>query len=771
MTILWSALPGLSGQEYSTITGKLTDQSNNASIPYANIGLFNIADSRLIDGHTSDSSGYFAFSHVSPGKYSLKISMIGYDQISRDIDIPDNIHYDAGIIIMNPGTINLGETVVVADRLKGRAEKDRTAYFITKKMTESSNNGLDIIKLIPGVQVDLMRNISLDGSSNILVLIDGKERDKNFVSQIIPDQIDKVEILNAPPSGYYGNVTGVINIVLKKDKKQGVSGQINLEIPASPSLYYVHPDYNLSFAFKKLNLFTSYNGEMIHFDQHESILRKNRMDEEIFETRSDQYVVQKMWSHRFHYGFDYLWSPKTRINFYAFYNPYSQEYDGQAKAVSEMNNKGLWQAFRNTSDMNRGTFYSLYLKHSFNERGAEFTFDISNYHLKGDNVAAYTQNSDGSPEFKNSTEPFQNALSIKADLMLPYERNITINAGARMRTYNMQDRMADDFRYSGEIFSAYATFSHTLSDFDWNVGLRVEKSISELRHAFRKPFLNLLPSAAMSYKISPDKTLKFAMSNTVNRPNIYQLNPNLSMDDPYTIRSGNPSLDPEVRTAISLEYSRKLKSNFGAVRLFYNRTGNAINYLTFLNDTSVFEVRIDNLGTVHQSGFQFSGTFKAGRIITFIPYLRLYAQFTDGNRVAREFSIKNRSQIVVEPGFSSVLSFKHDINLGMNFQYGSPRNNVSGNSFSDPLYIISLDKTFKNRIKAGLASALLLKKTFTYQGSEMESQDFYCLYAGDIELSKPLIWFKISYQFNAGRKYEAINHSREEIDAVPKKGF
>ncbi|HEX2395688.1 MAG TPA: outer membrane beta-barrel family protein, partial [Bacteroidales bacterium] len=461
----------------------------------------------------------------------------------------------------------------------------------------------------------------------------------------------------------------------------------------------------------------------------------------------------------------------TRINFYAFYNPFSQEYDGQAKAVSEMNNNGQWQALRNTSDINRSTFYSLYLKHSFNEKGGVFTFDISNYHLTGENVAAYAQDSDASAEFKNSSKPVQNALNIKADFIIPFGHNMTINAGARMRTYEMSDRTVADFKYSGEVYSAYATFSHTLKNFDWNLGLRVEESLSELKQAFHKSFLNILPSAALSYKVSSDKSLKFAVSNTVNRPNIYQLNPNLSMDDPYTIRSGNPTLDPEVRTAISLEYSRKIKSNFGSVRLFYNRNGSSINYLTFLNDTSVFETLIENLGTVHQSGFQFTGTFKAGRIITFIPYLRLYALFTDGNRLAAEFLIKNRSQIVVEPGFSSVFSFKHDINLGMNFQYDSPRNNVCGNSFSDPLYMISLDKTFKKRLKVGIVSTLPLTTKFTYRGSEFKNEGFYAHYAGDIQLPKALFWFKLSYQFNSGKKQEDINHSREDIDAVPKKGF
>lgn len=769
LLILWPAVTFVRGQEYSSVAGKLADQISNISIPYANVGLYS-TDLKLIHGIISDTSGYFVFLNVNPGKYFLKISMIGYDQISGEITIPPGTRYNAGTILMAQNAINLKETFVIAERLKGKAEKDKTAYFITRKMSESSNNGLDIIKLIPGIQVDLMRNISLDGSTNILVLVDGKERDNNYVNQIIPDHIDKVEILSSPPSGFDGNITGVINIILKKEKKRGITGQVNLEIPSSPSKYYVHPDYNFSFTFKKLNLYTSYNGEMINFDQQESILRKNKIEEEITETRSDQYVKQRTWSHRFHYGFDYIRSEKTQFSFYSFYNPFSQEYDGQAVAVSEMNNNGHWQASRNTSDINRSTFYSIFLKHSFNDKGGEMTFDISNYNLMGENVATYTLDSDGSTEFKNSGKPVQKAGNIKAEVIIPFGSNMKISAGARVRSYSMSDRVVADFRYYGEVYSAFANFSHTVKNFDWNLGFRMEKSISELRHVFRKPVLNLLPSAALNYKISSDKSIKFAVSNTVNRPNLYQLNPNLSIDDPYTIRKGNPSLDPESRTAISLEYSRKFKSNFGSVRLFYNKTYNAINYVTFINDTSVFETRIENLGTIRQSGFQFTGTFKAG-IITFVPYLRLYAQFTDGNHLADEFSIKNRNQVVIEPGFASIMSFKHDINLGMNLQYDSPRNNICGNSFSDPLYMISLNKTFKKRLKVGIVSVLPLTTKFTYRGSEIKSRDLYCRYAGDIQINKALFLFNMSYQFTSGKKHENINHSREEIEAVPNKGF
>ncbi len=770
ITILLCAFIDLSAQENATIAGKLVNKNNHESIPFANVCLFSASDLKLIYGIVVDTSGCFVISGIQTGNYMLKATMIGYDPVTMNINVIGKTRYDVGTLFMNQTNTILGETIVTAERLKGRSEKDKTAYFITRNMSESSNNGLDIIKLIPGVQVDLMRNISLDGSQRVLVLVDGKERDKNFLSQIIPDHIEKVETQSTLPAGYDGDYTGVINIVLKKEKKSGISGQINLEIPVSSALYYIHPDYNLNFVYKNLNFFTSYNGELIHFDQQESNLRKIKTDDACFETRSDQYVVQKLWSHYFHYGIDYSFNPKTRISFYGFYNPYSQEYDGRATAVSEMNNNGKWEALRSTSDMNRSNFHSLNIKHTFNERGGEFIWEISNYQLKGENIAAYNPVSDGSAEFKNSSKPMQKALSLKADISIPFGNNLALNSGARIRTYNMRDRAIDGFRYSGEIYAAYAALGQTLSVFDWKLGLRVEKSLSGLRQVFRKNYLNLLPSTSMSYKISPDKTLKLAVSNSVSRPNIYQLNPNLSTDDPYTIRRGNESLDPEIRTAVSLEFSRKFKSNFGSVRLFYNRTGNAINSLIFLNDTSVFETLNYNLGKVYQTGFQLSGTFKVRSIVTFIPYMRLYAQFTDVNKLAEEYFIKNRNQIVVEPGFSSLISFKHDINVGMTFQYSSPRNNISGNSFSDPLYTISLEKTFKKRLKAGIVSVLPFTHKFTYQGAEIITQNFHGRYAGDINLSGVLLWFKLSYQFNSGRKHEALKHGIEDIDAVPKKG-
>jgi hypothetical protein len=771
--VLAFGLLDLFAQDYSSLTGKLADQVSNKALPYANLALYSTADSKLINGEMSDTNGYFIFSRVQAGNYRMLVSMVGYEQVSKEIEISNNSTYDAGIILLHENVINLKETVVVADRLKGKSEKDKTTYFMTRKMVDASNNGLDMIKLVPGVQVDLRQNISLEGSQNILILVDGKEREKNYVSQINPNQIDKVEIMSAPPSKYDANVTGVINIVLKKEKNSGINGQINLEIPGSASLFYIHPDYNLSLGFKKLNLFTSYNGEMILFDQNESILRNYNGIHGPVETRSDQYVKQKTWSHRFHYGFDYFMNPKSQINFYAYYNPYSQEYNGLAEARTNGNNKEQWKSVRISHDINKSIFYSLFFKHVFNNKGGELTFDISNYHLRGDNAVTYTPAGleNGSESIKNISRPGQNAFSIKIDGIIPIGQNMNFGMGAKTRMQEMQDANVADFRYSEKIMAAYGSFGYIRSKYDLNTGLRIENAVSELKNNIQNPIFSLLPFITLNFKISQNQNLKMALSRTIYRPKIYQLNPNITIDDPYTVRSGNPFLNPEIRTAIFMEYSKKFTSNFISTRLFYNRNTDVINSLTFVNDTSAFETRIYNLGTIHQLGFQFTGSLRIGRIITFNPYLRLYGQYTVGNQMADEFSISDRHQIVVEPGFSSIFSFKHDFNLSMSFQYSSPKNNIQGNYFSDPLYFLSFEKTFKRCIKTGIVSVLPVSRTFTYQGSEIKDPELYSCYKGEIDLHHFLVSFKLSYNFNSGTKHEKIDRATEDLDNKPKKGF
>jgi len=758
-------------QEKHAVTGKLIEAKSNQPIPFASVSLLRASDPTLIHGATSDEKGIFKISTVAKGHYMLSVSFVGYKTVSKDLDIISKGDIDVGTIYLNETVIDIKETVIVGERLKVRLEKDKTTFFVTKKMLDVSNNGTDVLKLIPGIQVDIMQNVSLEGSRNIMILVNGKERDRSFISQLIPKQIDKIEVVSVPTSNYDGNVTGAINIVLKVERDAGISGQVNAEIPTSVSEVYLFPTYSLNYGFKKLNLYTSYNGEMSYFDITELTNRKVSTNAGVNEITSTQNVRQKNWSHRFHYGFDYFLDAHNQVNFYGFYNPYSREHDGTANAQLTGSVHQGWQAKKEDTDINTSNFYSMYYKHLFGKAGREITLDVSNYHLQADNSTEYIiAGTDHSTTTQtNTVKPRQNSVTIKVDYITPVGDKLNFRTGIKAKFQEMKDKHSPGFKYDEKIVAAYGTVSYKNTLYDLSTGLRVEESVSDLENSFNKTSFSFLPYATFKYKLTPKQNIQLSFNRSVNRPNIYQLNPNISSDDPYSVRKGNSSLKPEFRSNLFIEHSVQFKSNYFATRLFYNRITDAINDLTFINDTSAFESQVQNMGTINQYGLQFLGALKLG-IATFNPYFRLFDVYTVSNRLAKQYGIGNRHHPTFESGLSAIVSFKHDIAISFVFQYASKRNNIQDNTYCDALYFLSFEKTFKQKIKVGIISGLPFTKSFTYQGTDIDASNFSSHYQGNIKMSFP-IWLKLSYQFNSGKNRDKINRVKEEIDVVPRKGF
>ena len=762
---------GVYAQEKQSITGKLFEEKSNQAVPFATVALFKTSDSKIAGGSMSDENGVFNISPVIPGNYILKVSNIGYKPVIRNIEVINSGATDVGIILLQDTSIMIEELVIVGERVKAKAESDRTTFNVTKRMLDVSNTGTDMLKLIPGLQIDLMQNISLEGSTDILIFVDGKERDKNFISQLSPDQIDKIEVISAPPSNYDGNVTGAINIVLKKDSDPGISGHILAEIPVSPSLVYIFPSYSLNWGYRKLNLYTSYNGELTYLNLHEGTSRKLWNENDSSEFCLNQDLRQKEWSHRFHYGFDYFFSDRDQLNFYGYYNPYSRELDGDVYSRMPGTNNDTLKSVKDDTDKNTSTFYSLYYKHSFDKKGSEITADLSSYFLTAENRTDYLYS--GAVENMISKEytvkPKQNVYSIRFDYKTIFLDKFIFSTGVKAKLQKSQDRY-NDFEYTESIYAVYGNIACKQEKIDLSIGLRTEKSVSELKDAFINPFLSFLPSATFRYKLTSKQNIQASFNRTIKRPNIYQLNPYTSLSDPYTASVGNPFLKPELLSSLYLEHSIQFKGNFLSSRLFFNRTTNLITNLMFINDTGTFETQVRNLGSVNQLGLQFSGTFKLG-FATFNPYIKIYGLQTIGNNTAKHYSIGNKNGMGLESGLSATASFKHDIACSFTLQYNGAKEEIQGSSFSGALYFLSVEKTFKQKIKLGIVTAMPFTRSFTYNGSEISGTNFQSSYEGKVLMPAIPFWFKLGFQFNSGQNRNKISREKEEIDNSQSKGF
>jgi len=769
-----SILSGQVSKRYY-IKGQLVEQKSLQGLSFATVALRGSADSALITGTSSNIDGEFKLESITPGKYTLIVSAIGYERKALQIDLSGN--FDAGKITVPEKSVTLGEIVVVGEKIKVKTESDRTTYFINKKIADISNNGIDVLTYIPGVQVDLSKNISLEGSKNIRILVNGIERDKNFLSQLGSGQIDKVDVITTPDSRYDSDVTGVVNIILRKDELSGISGHVHVEVPTSASVIYAFPDYSLNYSFKKLNLYTSYNGEFSYFNIIQRSTRNFPSSEGSMAINSDQTLRQKDWSHRFHYGFDYILDERNQLNFYGYYNTYSNELDGKVNMIAGIDGAAehQWSALKLDKDLNHSAFYSLYFRHDFRKPGRDITFDLTFITFKAMNSTSFlpTLNTftDMLTDQVNIVKPRQNAISFKVDYTTPISSKLRFDTGIKAKSQKMYDDQSPDFRYHESIYSFYGTFLYNLKRISFSAGMRAEGSVSRLTDKFNNNLFFVMPVAMIDFKPLPKRDIKLSYGSTVYRPNIYELNPYISTIDPYTIEKGNNELKPETRRNVSIDFSGSNENNYISLQLFFRHRADAINHYTFINDAGLIETGVGNLGNINGYGFQLTAALKPVKVFSFNPYFKLINISTRPNNVARLYDLTNNSKLTFETGLSAIVTFKHDISASFQFQYKSPQIEFQDLSFSDALYFISVEKIFRKNIKVGISSALPMVRRFTYEGHEINGINFYSHSQGDIRLPAFPFWLKFEYQFNSGKKINNVSRTKEETDKMPKKGF
>jgi hypothetical protein len=257
--ILYPSL--VSAQGSYTISGEIISGINNEVVAFANVALFDSTRTEIIDGAAGNETGNFILNGVAPGTYQIQVSALGFESWTKKVEMRGDVNL--GSVPLLNSNVQLKDVDVIAERIKAKPSTDKTTFFVNRKMQESSNTGTDILRLIPGLQVDLQQNISLEGSQNIIILVDGKERDRSFLSQLPASKIDKVEVISSPPAKYDASVSGVINIVLSREKNTGLDGHVYLEIPTSGSEIFLTPAYSLNYGFGK---FTTIQLKIVQFE-------------------------------------------------------------------------------------------------------------------------------------------------------------------------------------------------------------------------------------------------------------------------------------------------------------------------------------------------------------------------------------------------------------------------------------------------------------------------------------------------------------------------
>ncbi len=620
----------------NSILGKVTDIQNNKGIEAASVQLFahitdpvshQVKDS-LIAAMLSKANGDFHFANIFPFKnLQIKISAVGYgsyDNVFPFLQIKDStrraiVHKDLGNIVMSREHERLEGVTVVASRPAMRMGIDKKIFDVDKSLSAKGGTAVDVMKNIPSVSVDVDGNIELRNSSPT-IFIDGRPTILTL-DQIASDDIDRIELITNPSAKYDASSTGgIINIILKKNKRHGINGIVSVS-GGLPERFSGNANLNLRQG--KFNFFISGN---YHYSDNNSTGNSKRQNKSngIVDNYFDQYSKsnrdRKFSSVRF--GADYFLDNRNTFTLSQGFvkgrfntdETQSQQYLKSDKELDRYGDRTSDSYF----EFNRDYTQLLYT-HKFPKEGKQLDVTVNaNYgNVKSNSFIKNSfYNPDGSMyddinQVRNDGANDNNQITSKVDFVNPFGDDKKLEMGLRsyinnytsyFNSFSVQDGsetklpLSNHYKYTESVQAAYITYTGKLGSIGYQAGLRGEyskftgiliDSAKEFGYEYPSAIKNiwdaLFPSLYLSKKVNETDEIQLNYSRRVRRPDFWQLNPFIDINDPLNIQQGNPALKPEFTNSLEFNYSKTFKDNSNFLGAIYYR--NTIGDITRYSDT------------------------------------------------------------------------------------------------------------------------------------------------------------------------------------------
>lgn len=570
----------------------------------------------IVGGMLTPRNGSFSLENVPLlGRYTLKITGIGFKTYEKQVgfDMPNRDAMSSGDMAAMLGALDkdlgnikievdekvLSTVTVSASRPMMTLGIDRKIFNVDRNLVSAGGTGIDVMKNVPSVNVDIDGNVTLRNTAPTL-FVDGRPTTLTL-EQIPADAIESVEVITNPSAKFdaSGGTAGILNIVMKKAKRVGYSGNLRANFD-SRARFGIGGDLNVR--QDKLNVFA-----MGQFNQRKSIstgtttrTTYGQGDLSLYTKQGDRNVAEGAFGFG-RFGFDYFMDNRNTLtvtgNFArGGFDPYATS----NIQVDSLSGIGIYDASmqkRATSSSNifRNKGAQLSFKHNFPKSGHEWTADVT--YNKGRNRNESIINTD---YFNQPNEVFTNRyvqtqlgegtnenVTLQTDYANPISTNAKLEFGARaqVRKVNSLNTIqiagkdnSTIYNSTDNVYAAYTTFSNRIKNFGYQLGLRAESSdyqgnLPNKAQTFDIEFpLSLFPSVFLSQKLGESDDLQFNYSRRINRPNFFQLFPFTDYSDSLNISRGNPGLKPEFTNSFELSYSKifKNRDNFLASLYFKN---------------------------------------------------------------------------------------------------------------------------------------------------------------------------------------------------------
>ncbi len=603
------------------LTGKILD-GNNHGVPNATISLLKVTDSSVIKYAVSRSNGEFNIYSIKPGVYLINASSSGF---VANYSLPFQIskkNFQLPPIILSKFVKDIDSVKVYTSKPIITIKPDRLVLNVESSLSSVGSDVLELIRRLPGVNVDNDDNISSLGKSGVKVYLDGKKimlagKDLSlYLKSLQSSQIEFIEIITVPSVKYEaeGNAA-IINIKLKRNNSLGTNGTANIGYAVATFPKY-NMGVNLNNRNKKTNIYGSINVNTSRNKAYFNFYRE--IADSIFDQGGDIYL--DLFSLNYTAGIEYYFNKKSSAKFNfggnesRFNNQkdsktsiYFQSLDNKVKNLTAGN---LTEAEKKNNSFNLNFKYSDSLSRTFTaDADLDFYNNTSdqfqpNYYYSANGNVLINENI-----YRVITPVDITLLSLKADYEQNYkEGKLSLGAyQSSAKTNNIFEQYniiqsvskfdsvrSNIFKYSEIITSAYVSYAKTYNKVGLYAGLRVENNVAKgvsqgkvlngvignLDSSFTVKNLNLFPNVSLSFKANENNKFTFSYARRIDRPSYSDLNPFESKLDEYTFQRGNTNLRPQYTNSVSLNYIYK---SILSATLNYS---NVKDVFSFLTDTS-----------------------------------------------------------------------------------------------------------------------------------------------------------------------------------------
>lgn len=704
-------------------TGQITGiihEKQGTSIPYVTVTVRSNTESPVAAG-ISDTKGAFRLENIPAGNYTISYNLIGFQAISKPLQVHPNEVINLGTIVLEPDTKLLQEVNITAQRSSVSLKLDKKVFEVGKDVVSQSGAVTDLLNIVPSVSVSPGGTISLRGNSSVLVLVDGRRTgltQNNALEQLPADQVERIEVITNPSSRFdAAGSAGIINIILKKNKKAGFSGQLRL-VGGIPNETRISP--SLSYKSNRINLFATYG---IRLSDYVGLYT---MQQSAGISGTPVYLNQRQDEDRhddarlLYFGADFQINDHNTITA-AFMRNSTNDHDKTRLSYlySGKNSVPDSSLSRSGESWEKRSYNQLEFNYTktFEKAGKKLTVDMQydfwdsdkDWNLSTSKILPVTTTF---PMIRTSSFGKSKDLMIKTDMVQPLDSTSTLEFGLKMEdrrvnsdfiaeqqntaSWEIIDGIDNHLLYKELIGSAYIQFSGKTGAFGYQAGLRGELThigIDDRAGSYtnQKNYNRLFPTLNISYRFNATANLQASYSKRINRPRLGMLYPFNELTDLSTRYVGNPDLNPSYANVFELAFLKNWKTFTVNPSLYHQRNNGVIEDYTFRDANGLLITMPVNINKETRTGFELSLLYNPFKWLQANAELNVYHYKEQGSYQNQNFDYSGNT---LTARLSSQLKFKNKLSFQAVYNFRGA--NATAQTRTDALHSIDLglSKTF-----------------------------------------------------------------------------